>query len=163
MYNNHFLLKCTHICTKCCFVHCLLFIFFHKSIPHLSNVGAHLGNSQNYSLSRPSFKSLKTVKFSLNRPCSFQSSWLVHRLSILLRISSLLCLTTLTHLIPRSNVTRSVKTFLTFLLLFQAQLVATFPVTPYHIVYIFASHGLLLTCELQRYELLTCKESVPNT
>lgn len=103
------------------------------------------------------------LKFSLNRPCSFQSSWLVHRLSILLRVSLLLCLTTLTHLIPRSNVSPSVKTFLTFLLLFQAQLVATFPVTPYHIVYIFASHGLLLTCELQHYELLTCKESVPNT
>lgn len=71
--------------------------FFHKSIPHLSDVRAHLGNSQNYSLSRPSFKSLKTVKFSLNRPCSFQSSWLVHILSRLLRVSLLLCLTTLTH------------------------------------------------------------------
>lgn len=70
--------------------------FFHKSIPYLSDVG-HLGNSQIYSLSRPSFKSLETVRFSLNRPCSFQSSWLVHILSILLRVSLLLCLTTLTH------------------------------------------------------------------
>lgn len=70
--------------------------FFHNSIPHLSDVG-HLGNSQNYSLSRPSLKSLKTARFSLNRPCSFQHSWLVHKLSILLRVSLLLCLTTLTH------------------------------------------------------------------